>query len=191
MTFVAAIIMLQFKIFKMTNSLNFNAELLNLQKKISTTFVKLLLVFLFFCALSHQKVHAQTQGNSYKTAVGVKFYPTGVTIKTFMRSNIAFEAIGYFWERGTRITGLFEYHYNLSPSGSLKWYIGPGAHVGFYKQDFFDGGTSFGIDGVLGLDYKFPGIPINVSLDWQPSYEFGNFAGFSGNWGGVGLRLAF
>ena len=52
-------------------------------------------------------------------------------------------------------------------------------------------GTSVGIDGVLGLDYKFPGIPINVSLDWQPSYEFGNYAGFNGNWGGVGLRLAF
>ena len=108
-----------------------------------------------------------------------------------MKPNLAFEAIGYFWERGTRITGLFEYHYNLVPSGRLKWYIGPGAHVGFYKQDFFNGGTSVGIDGVLGLDYKFPGIPINVSLDWQPSYEFGNYAGFNGNWGGVGLRLAF
>ena len=132
---------------------------------------------------------AQANGRSYKTAIGVKFYPTGVTLKTFVRSNAAFEAIGYFWDRGTRVTALYEYHHNLSENGSLKWYIGPGAHVGFYKPLYYDGGTSVGIDGVLGLDYKFPGIPINVSLDWQPSYEFGNFEGF-GNWGGVGLRIA-
>ncbi|MBK9257053.1 MAG: hypothetical protein IPM42_16355 [Saprospiraceae bacterium] len=138
-----------------------------------------------------QNTFAQATGDSYKTAVGVKFYPTGVTVKSFMGSNLAFEAIGYFWERGTRITGLFEYHYNLSSSGNLKWYIGPGAHVGFYKPAFYDGGTSVGLDGVLGLDYKFPGIPINISLDWQPSFEFGDYAGFSGNWGGIGLRLAF
>lgn len=147
------------------------------------------LTFILSVFFSHDGF-AQANGSSYKTAIGVKFYPTGVTLKTFVRSNAAFEAIGYFWDRGTRITALYEYHHNLSESGSLKWYIGPGAHVGFYKPAFYDGGTSLGIDGVLGLDYKFPGIPINVSLDWQPSYEFGNYEGFSGNWGGVGLRLA-
>ena len=174
------------------NSLHIAQEQLSgLYNLVNKKMFSLLIVLLFCFAIGTQNVHAQAQGNTYKTAIGVKFYPTGVTLKTFMRQNLAFEAIGYFWERGSRITGLFEYHYNLSPSGSLKWYIGPGAHVGFYKQDFFNGGTSVGIDGVLGLDYKFPGIPINVSLDWQPSYEFGNYAGFSGNWGGIGLRLAF
>ena len=174
----------------MTTSLKLNEMCIELGKQINATFIKLLFVLLFLCAIATQSATAQANGDTYKTAIGVKFYPTGVTIKTFMKPNLAFEAIGYFWERGTRITGLFEYHYSLTPSGRLKWYIGPGAHVGFYKQDFFDGGTSVGIDGVLGLDYKFPGIPINVSLDWQPSYEFGNYDGFSGNWGGIGLRLA-
>jgi hypothetical protein len=154
-------------------------------------YVKLILVLIIFSPLATKDLQAQANGDRYKTAIGVKFYPTGVTLKTFMKSNIAFEAIGYFWERGTRVTGLFEYHYNLTPSGNLKWYIGPGAHIGFYKPDFFNGGTAIGIDGVLGLDYKFPGIPVNVSLDWQPSYEFGDYDGFSGNWGGIGLRLAF
>ena len=191
MTFVTAIMILSTQNFIMTNVSGINEQLLTLHKRINSIFLKLLFVFLFFCAVANQNMQAQAQGDSYKTAIGVKFYPTGVTLKTFMRSNLAFEAIGYFWERGSRITGLFEYHYDLTPSGRLKWYIGPGAHVGFYKADFFDGGTSVGIDGVIGLDYKFPGIPVNVSLDWQPSYEFGNYAGFSGNWGGIGLRLAF
>jgi len=191
LTFVTAIMILSTQNFIMTNVSGINEQLLTLHKRINSIFLKLLFVFLFFCAVANQNMQAQAQGDSYKTAIGVKFYPTGVTLKTFMRSNLAFEAIGYFWERGSRITGLFEYHYDLTPSGRLKWYIGPGAHVGFYKADFFDGGTSVGIDGVIGLDYKFPGIPVNVSLDWQPSYEFGNYAGFSGNWGGIGLRLAF
>lgn len=150
----------------------------------------LILTFsLYICC--NQTVIGQANGSNYRTAIGVKFYPTGVTLKTFVKSNAAFEAIGYFWERGSRITALYEYHYNLNDSGSLKWYIGPGVHVGFYKPAYFNGGTSIGVDGVLGLDYKFPGIPINISVDWQPSYEFGDFQGFSGNWGGVGLRLAF
>jgi hypothetical protein len=156
----------------------------------SYIFINAIFLTFMLSIFCNQTGFAQANGRSYKTAIGVKFYPTGVTLKTFVRSNAAFEAIGYFWDRGTRITALYEYHHNLSESGSLKWYIGPGAHVGFYKPAFYDGGTSVGIDGVLGLDYKFPGIPINVSLDWQPSYEFGNFEGFSGNWGGVGLRLA-
>jgi len=182
--------MLSIQNIHMTNSLKFNNQFYELEKKINTTFVKLLFVSFLFFAIANQSATAQSNGDSYKTAIGIKFYPTGLTIKTFMKPNLAFEAIGYFWEKGTRITGLFEYHYSLVPSGRLKWYIGPGAHVGFYKNNFFEGGTSVGIDGVLGLDYKFPGIPINVSLDWQPSYEFGNYAGFSGNWGGVELRLA-
>ncbi len=168
------------------NSTNFQSN----KKRPYFIFLNAIFLTFMLSAFFNHDGFGQANGSSYKTAIGVKFYPTGVTLKTFVRSNAAFEAIGYFWDRGTRITALYEYHHNLSENGSLKWYIGPGAHVGFYKPAFYNGGTSVGIDGVLGLDYKFPGIPINVSLDWQPSYEFGNYEGFSGNWGGVGLRLA-
>jgi len=154
-------------------------------------FLKKMVIASMLVLFASININAQAKGDSYGTAIGFKFYPTGITIKSFLKENLAFEGIGYFWDKGTRITGLFEYHYNLSKNGNLKWYIGPGAHVGFYKPEFFNGNTSFGIDGVLGLDYKFPGIPLNVSLDWQPSYELGNFDGFSGNWGGLGIRFAF
>ena len=163
-------------------------KLIKKRSQINSFLIAFILFFIFETSFI-QTGFSQASGSPYKTAIGIKFYPTGVTLKTFVKSNAAFEAIGYFWEKGTRITGLYEYHQNLSDNGSLKWYIGPGAHVGFYKQTFFEGATTVGIDGVLGLDYKFPGIPINVSVDWQPSYEFGNYEGFSGNWGGIGLRL--
>lgn len=132
---------------------------------------------------------------SYKTALGVKVWDGGgITLKHFLSRDKAGELIGYFWNRGFRLTGLYEIHGNLSGAEGLKWYVGPGAHIGFY--DYFRNnnhidGTYIGIDGVLGLDYKFSKAPINISLDWQPSFEFGNYLGFAGNWGGLGIRYTF
>lgn len=125
---------------------------------------------------------------NYSTAIGVKFYPTGVTLKHFIKGKNALEGIAYFWNRGTRITGLYEIHNDVTSIGGLRWYVGPGAHVGFYNKKYYGGSTYVGVDGVLGLDYKFKDIPFNVSIDWQPSLEFGDGAGFSGSWGGLALR---
>jgi len=134
-------------------------------------------------------------GSSYNTALGVKFYPGGITLKHFFNgTNNAGELIGYFWNRGFRITGLYEIHGNFNGAPGLRWYVGPGAHIGFY--DYYDrnyhiDGTYFGVDGVLGLDYKFNGAPINMSIDWQPSFEFGDYVGFYGSWGGIAIRYTF
>ncbi len=132
------------------------------------------------------------KAQDYKTALGVKFYPGGVTLKHFLSSKAAVEGIGYFYNYGTRITGLYEIHGDIPSVGGLKWYFGPGAHVGLYNTKY-GGGSTFGVDGVLGLDYKFSGAPINLSVDWQPSFEFGRTFnnGFSGNWGGLGIRYVF
>lgn len=127
---------------------------------------------------------------SYKTALGVKFYPGAISLKHFVNDQAALEGLGYFWDRGFRITGLYEIHGNINGAPGLKWYIGPGAHVGFYNNKS-GGGSSFGVDGVLGLDYKINVAPINLSLDWQPSFEFGDGRGFTGNWGGFAIRYTF
>ena len=157
---------------------------------------KLLLFVLFVTVLSQTESFAQAKGSSYKTAVGVKFYPGAVSLKHFVKPNAALEGIGYFWNRGSRITGLYEIHGDINNAPGLKWYIGPGAHIGFYNDKYgYDGYTSVGIDGVLGLDYKFKGAPINMSIDWQPSFEFGDRnrygEGFTGNWGGLAIRYVF
>ncbi len=126
--------------------------------------------------------------SDYTTAIGVKFYPGAFTIKHFVNDKHALEGIAYFWNRGTRITGLYEIHADIPNASGLKWYIGPGAHIGFYNNKYYDGRTFIGLDGVLGLDYKIKSAPINFSVDWQPSFEFGDGAGFSGNWGGIAIR---
>jgi hypothetical protein len=127
---------------------------------------------------------------SYKTALGVKFYPGAISLKHFVNDQAALEGLGYFWDRGFRITGLYEIHGDINGAPGLKWYVGPGAHVGFYNNKW-GGGSSFGVDGVLGLDYKINSAPINLSIDWQPSFEFGDGRGFTGNWGGFAIRYTF
>ncbi len=161
--------------------------------------MKKLLFIVFVLTISLQQTFAQSKGQTYQTALGVKFYPgAGITIKHFVKNNAALEGIGYFWKDGMRITGLYEFHGNISGAPGLKWYVGPGAHVGFWNNRYWDrnypgyrGSALVGIDGVLGLDYKFNGAPINMSVDWQPSFEFGDYGGFSGNWGGFAIRYTF
>lgn len=151
--------------------------------------MKTILVLLIAMIITVSSVRAQKTGADYTTALGVKFYPTAISLKHFVSDKHALEALGYFFNYGARITGLYEIHNVIPNAGGLKWYYGPGAHIGFYNNKN-GGGTAIGIDGVLGLDYKIPSAPINLSLDWQPSLEFGSFknTGFVGNWGGIAIR---
>ena len=151
--------------------------------------------FILLAAFTSEGQSRSANSSSYNTALGVKFYPGGITLKHFFNgTNNAGELIGYFWNRGFRLTGLYEIHGNINGAPGLRWYIGPGAHIGFYdyynRNNHIDG-TYFGVDGVLGLDYKFKGAPINMSIDWQPSFEFGDYLGFTGSWGGLGIRYTF
>ena len=154
--------------------------------------MKKLLILLVIC-LTVANANAQSMGRSYKTALGVKFWDgAGVSFKTFVAPQNAVEVIGYFYRNGTRLTGLYEIHNNLEGTPGLQWYIGPGAHVGFYDYNGRKGSRAVGgIDGVLGLDYKINKAPFNLSLDWQPSFEFADNRGFTGSWGGFAIRYTF
>ena len=41
-------------------------------------------------------------------------------------------SLAIFWNRGFRLTGLYEIHGDFADAQGLKWYVGPGAHIGFY-----------------------------------------------------------
>jgi hypothetical protein len=151
-------------------------------------FVSALAMFIVIISQGQSK---SIEGYDYTTALGVKVWDGGgVSLKHFFDEKNAGELIAYFWTRGVRFTGLYEIHGDINGAAGLKWYIGPGAHIGVYGSKYGDGGF-VGIDGVIGLDYKFNGAPINVSLDWQPSIEFGSGRGFWGGWGGLGIRYTF
>jgi len=150
-----------------------------------------LTVLALLAILFSQAQSKSSSGSTYKTALGVKVWDGGgISFKHFVSNKNALEFIGYFWNQGTRITGLYEIHMPISDASGLQWYIGPGAHIGVYNTKYGDG-AFIGVDGVLGLDYKFKKAPLNMSLDWQPSFEFGDNRGFVGSWGGLGIRYTF
>ncbi len=155
-------------------------------KKISK--LTLLLFLLAYSGIASAQKIKQPKP-SYKTAVGVKFSPLAVSIKSMSGKKKAFEFLGYF-NHGFRLTVLAEYYGNINEDKNFKWYIGGGGHVGFASKAY-GGDAKLGIDGVIGLDYKFKGLPLNLSIDWQPSYGFGDDENFTANWGGIGVRYCF
>lgn len=154
---------------------------------------KLLLMFgFFFCAVL--MVNAQ----DYKTAVGLRGgISQGLTVKYFVSEQHAFEGILTTRWHGSLLTGLYEKHkdFNAVP---LKWYYGYGAHAGFWEgfdnHPWFDDDDShftLGIDGILGIEYTFDNLPINISLDWKPFFEIVGYSGFEGDSGAISVRYTF
>jgi hypothetical protein len=90
------------------------------------------------------------------------------------------------------VTAIYHWVFNLS--GGLNWYIGPGAQVGFY-DDYYDNnsGVSLALGGQIGIEYDFNehGVPLLLSLDARPMWDFvGYYAGFGGG-GAFSLRYTF
>jgi hypothetical protein len=157
-------------------------------------------LFMGMCLLKGG-AYGQSMGSSYKTALGVKFWPGAITVKHFIADNKALEGLAYFWDHGFRFTGLYEFHGNINGAPGLKWYAGPGFHMGTYSEGWYyhnnhdeyyynSGDFSVGLDGVFGLDYKFKGAPINMSLDIQPFLEIPHHT-YMDVWGGLAVRYTF
>ncbi|HET6990524.1 MAG TPA: hypothetical protein VFJ43_04330 [Bacteroidia bacterium] len=134
---------------------------------------------------------------TYTTAVGLRGgFEGGLTFKHFLSGSGAFEGIlsrGWGWG-GFRITGLYEMQKGLPNAKGLDWFWGVGAHIGFYDgayygyYGYYGGGyydkhgywhptgyqdhyTAIGIDGILGLEYQFTEVPINLGLDIKPYFD--------------------
>jgi hypothetical protein len=82
------------------------------------------------------------------------------------------------------IGALIEKHKPIGPLG-LSWYWGAGAYVGF------GGGRNFGAQGIVGLDFLFPALPVNLSVDWKPELNFIEQFSFEPSAVGLSARFAF
>ena len=133
---------------------------------------------------------------NYELAAGLRGgFGYGVTGKYFISDNAAVEGIvNSLWKNnGFIITGLYEIHTSAFDIDEIKVYYGGGAHIGFWSSggkwidpDGDEGGTIIGVDGILGIEYTFLDIPINVSIDWKPAINFTS----NGLWFGSGAFSA-
>jgi hypothetical protein len=130
--------------------------------------LKRILFILFFASIILFTQNASAQ--NYRFGLGVRLSnstPTlnnSITGKYFVTDRNAVEGIVSFGSR-FGMGALLEIHKPLNIEG-LNWFYGAGAYVGFQDTQTYLGPT-----GILGLDYKFPNVPINLALDWKPELD--------------------
>lgn len=138
--------------FNQSKTFRYNKRLMNTTKWMFPMFV---LVLTFNC------VHAQ----DYKMAAGIRISSNdaivnhSLSLKYFLSKKTSVEGLLSFGEP-VALGILVEQHEPLKHQ-AFKWFYGGGAYVAFT-------GTYVGLQGVLGLDYKAPSLPLNFSIDWKP-----------------------
>ena len=150
--------------------------------------------FIVFCLASIS--YAQ----DYNTGIGLRAgFETGLTVKHFLGETSALEGILATRWRGFEITGLYEIQNPAFHADRLDWFFGFGAHIGFWNGDYthdywgYPGRTYsvVGIDGILGLEYNFKEVPINIGLDWKPAFNVIGYSGWWGDGGALSIRYIF
>ena len=132
-----------------------------------------------------------TKAQDYTNAVGIRLGPNsaaispGFTIKHFLNEHTAVEGI-LGVNNGVGACALYEWYRPIDAVDHLKWFVGAGAYAAYRFSNTFIGGT-----GIVGLDYKFDQIPLNISLDWKPELNLITKVGFEGSAVGISARFTF
>lgn len=149
---------------------------------------KALLILTFFLSVG---IIASAQ--DYRTSAGLRAgLPYGLTVKHFMNDVNAWEGILASRWGGFVVTGLYENEHWTGEYPGFNWFWGFGAHLGFWDSGLNPRvgvnytGSVIGIDGILGLEYTFDEIPLNLSIDVLPTI---NLIGYTG-WGGVNSAIS-
>lgn len=131
-----------------------------------------------------------SQANAQSSnAIGVRLgTDPGITYKHYFGGNGGMELMLHTGYRGLIFTGLYEWHLSFGVPG-LQGYLGVGGHLGTLdrwvvarrrnngKVDYVyveqGSRASFGPDGIMGIEYRIPGAPVDISFDIKPGLDFG------------------
>jgi hypothetical protein len=151
-------------------------------------------------SLNSGKVQAQ----DYKNALGLRgSYGPGITFKHFIKETAALEFIvSPFYYNGLNVTFLYEKHAYAFNTTVIRWFYGGGLHAGVARPDYRDYDHfypgkynpnyyynhgydpaydysrpifNFGIDGIIGLEYKPTEIPFTFGIDIKPFIDLAYF----------------
>ena len=130
-----------------------------------------------------------TNAQNYKSALGVRFSSSdavvnhAITFKHFFKQNTAVEAL-FSFVKPYALGVLIEKHHPLT-NENFTWFWGAGFYAGFTDK------KNFGAQGALGLDFKIPEVPVNLSLDWKPELNLIKETFFEPAAVGVSARFTF
>ena len=97
--------------------------------------------------------------------------------------------LGFSGNEYVNLAGVYQWTGPIA--GDFGWYAGPGVNLGYCIHH------GFGIAAILqgGIEYNFPSIPLQLSLDARPSWDFIKREGCVYNgfgWGvALGIRYRF
>ena len=137
-------------------------------------------------------ISSSISAQNYNTGIGARVgFFNGITVKHFGSPSNALEGIVNFRWGGAIVTGLYEWQQPIPSAPGLDYFLGVGAHVGFFDSYKWDNeaSTIIGADVIVGLEYTFPTAPFTIGLDYKPAF---NIIGDNHIWAdGVALSLRF
>jgi hypothetical protein len=144
---------------------------------------------------------ATASAQDYKTALGVRLSSSpamvsnSVSFKYFLNEKTAVEALFSFGDP-LAFGALLEKHNPIGAAPGLQWFYGGGGYLAFVKtfnpnKNINETNVNVGAQGVIGLDYKFVNLPLNLSLDWKPELNFVRDINFEPAAVGLTARFTF
>ena len=91
------------------------------------------------------------------------------------------------WSLGGFSAGL-AYDFAIAPLGPINFYLGPQVQLGIYTGENA-AAVAVGAGAQIGFEYCFPTIPLQISLDWKPTFYFVPATAFG--WQGLALGLRY
>jgi len=137
-----------------------------------------------------------TKAQSYKSAIGIRLSSkdpvinNSVSFKQFLNQKTAIEALLTF-DKKAAIGAIIEIHKPFETTDGLMWFYGAGAYLGFDSDKTNPSRNLMGMQGIVGLDYKFPKLPINLDLDWKPELNIIDNINFEPAAIGFTMRFVF
>ncbi len=110
---------------------------------------------------------AVAQAQDYRWGIGVRggVECTGIAFKYNFDPANSIDAMLALIPRNANLFALYERHIPVIAEG-FRFFYGGGANLGSWKDKF-----TFGIDGVVGLEYKIKPIPLALAIDYKPFWN--------------------
>ncbi|KSA11961.1 hypothetical protein [Maribacter dokdonensis] len=147
------------------------------------------LLFLVAAVILGTNVSNAQSDYTFAAGLGLDLF-SGVTLvgpsaKYFFAEEHAGQAELMFESGLTTLTGLYEYHGDISGADGLQWFAGAGPSILFFGEGI---GTEIALRPIVGLDYKIDGVPLAFSFDWRPFIGLGDLLGNEVGAFGIGVR---
>jgi hypothetical protein len=154
------------------------------------------LTALCLCSLLIPSQSVQAQSD-YQAALGARIgTPFGLSGKVFLTQDVAVE--GHFGSRrrGFEMGSAALWHRDIGWQGDFNWYFGGGAHIGFSEYGPVPEGserteTTFGFDGIVGIEYTLRSLPLNLAIDYKPEVNITGVTGADFLSGALSVRYVF